>query len=248
MKILHYVLILILAGNCNGKSSTENTEKENPVVLEKVLVFTKTEGFRHKSIEKGVELLKSQGNENDFEVTHTEDASVFNNDNLKDYKLVVFLSTTGDILNEGQQEAFKTFINNGGGFVGIHAATDTEYDWPWYGQLVGGYFESHPQTQEAIINLVKGDHPSTQHLSDTWTRTDEWYNFKNLNQNTTTLLNLDESSYEGGKNGENHPIAWFHEFDGGRVFYTGLGHTKESYDEDDFKKHLLGGIFYALGR
>lgn len=248
MKFVTLLISITLLINCNQKATNETPGENNPIQTEKVLVFTKTEGFRHNSIEDGVALLKTQAGSNNFEVTHTEDASVFNDNNLRDYKLVIFLSTTGNILNDNQQEAFKKFINNGGGFVGVHAATDTEYDWPWYGQLVGGYFESHPQTQEATIQIVKNDHPSTQHLSSTWTRTDEWYNFKDLNQSTTTLLNLDETSYEGGNNGDNHPIAWFHEYDGGRVFYTGLGHTKESYEEEAFKQHLLGGIFYALNR
>jgi hypothetical protein len=167
---------------------------------------------------------------------------------LKNYKLVVFLSTTLDVLNDAQQKAFESYIKNGGAYLGIHAAADTEYDWPWYGKMVGGYFVSHPAQQKAKIDVVDKTHPSTAHLSDVWMHFDEWYNYKELNPDVHVLLNLDESSYEGGTNGKNHPIAWYHEFDGGRVFYTGLGHTETSYDEPEFRQHLLGGITWCLKR
>ena len=135
--------------------------------------------------------------------------------------------------------------------MGIHAASDTEYGWPWYGKLVGAYFTSHPNdpnVREAKMNVVNREHPSTVHLKDTWVRNDEWYNYENINPDMNVLIYLDETSYEGGTNGDNHPIAWYQEFDGGRVFYTGGGHTNESYDEPDFQKHLVGGINYCLGR
>ena len=216
-----------------------------------ILVFTKTAGYRHKSIEKGVSTLVDLGDKNGFVITHTEDASAFHSENLAKYDVVVFLSTTMDVLNEQQEEAFQTYINNGGSFMGIHAATDTEYDWPWYGKLVGAYFESHPNdpnVRKANMEVVDRQHPSTSHLPDIWERNDEWYNFKNINPDIKVLIKLDESSYEGGTNGAYHPISWHHEFDGGRVFYTGGGHTEESFDEADFQQHLLGGIYYCLGR
>jgi type 1 glutamine amidotransferase len=216
-----------------------------------VLVFTKTNGYRHASIEKGVATLKSLGLKNNFVISHSEDSLDFNPKNLKKYKAVVFLSTTLDVLGDEQQAAFEDYIKAGGSFMGIHAAADTEYEWPWYGKLVGAYFESHPSNpnvREAVIDVVDTRNGSTEFLSDTWTRTDEWYNYKNINPDIKVLMKLDESTYEGGTNGANHPIAWFHEFDGGRSFYTGGGHTKESFDERDFQKHLLGGILYCLGR
>lgn len=213
-----------------------------------VLVFTKTNGYRHESIEKGVETIKALGLTNNFVVTHTEDSLQFNTKNLKKYKAVVFLSTTMDVLGDGQQEAFEKYIQGGGAFMGIHAAADTEYGWPWYGELVGAYFLSHPKQQKAKIDVLDRNHPSTAHLADIWMHFDELYNYKNINPDIKVLMKLDESSYEGGKNGDNHPIAWYHEFDGGRAFYTGLGHTEESYDDPKFRRHLLGGITYCLGR
>ncbi len=216
-----------------------------------ILVYTKTMGYRHKSIEKGVETLRALGKKNNFEITQTEDSLQFNLKNLKKYQLVVFLSTTLDVLGTPGQEALKSYIEQGGSFMGIHAAADTEYEWPWYGKLVGAYFESHPNNpnvRQAKMDVVDKMHPSTEHLEDEWTRSDEWYNYKNINPNLKVLILLDETSYEGGTNDDFHPIAWYHEFDGGKAFYTGGGHTEESFDEPAFQQHLLGGINYCLGR
>jgi type 1 glutamine amidotransferase len=167
---------------------------------------------------------------------------------LKKYDAVIFLSTTGDVLNDEQQEAFQKFIHSGKGFVGVHAATDTEYDWPWYNQLVGAYFKSHPKQQEAMLNIIDATHASTQHLPAKWKRFDEWYNFKSIQNGLHVLITIDEKSYTGGENGDVHPMAWYHDFDGGRAFYTALGHTNESYADPLYLQHLLAGIQYAINR
>jgi type 1 glutamine amidotransferase len=132
--------------------------------------------------------------------------------------------------------------------MGIHGASSTEYEWDWYGKMIGGYFDGHPEPQEATLIVHDNMHLSTQHLSETWKRFDEWYNFKQLNPSVSVLMKLDETSYKGGKNGANHPIAWYHEYDGGRAFYTGLGHTDAAYDDPDFRQHLLGAIEWCLKR
>jgi len=220
-------------------------------IPELVMVFTKTEGFRHQNIKKGVASLRALGRENGFIVLQSEDSGDFTPQNLKNYKLIVFLNTTGDIFNKSQQDAFEQYIKSGGSFMGIHAATDTEYEWPWFGQLVGAYFDGHPSNpnvRNATMQVLDNTHPSTVHLSGLWKRTDEWYNFKNLNPQVSVLLNLDETSYEGGTNGKNHPIAWYHELQGGRVFYTGGGHTEEAFDEPKFREHLLGAMEWCMGR
>ena len=213
----------------------------------KILVFHKTNGWYHESIPTGVKTFKELGRENGFAVTATEDAQHFSEGGLEKFKLVVFLNTTGDVLNEEQQKAFENYMNNGGNFFGIHSAADTEYDWPWYGKLVGAYFVNHPAVQEAEVQVVKKDHPTVAHLPESWKRTDEWYNYKEINPNIEVLMLLNEASYEGGENENYHPIAWFRELDGGgKAIYTGGGHTKESYDEEGFKEHLLKSIFFAI--
>lgn len=215
---------------------------------DRILLFHKTAGFYHKSIPAGVEALKELGRENNITVDASDDSTLFTVENLKKYRAIVFLSTTGDILNSSQQDALQQYIRGGGGFVGIHAAADTEYDWPWYNQLVGAYFKSHPKPQSATVVVVDKSHPSTQHLPDKWTRSDEWYNYKSIVPGLKVLCKLDETSYQGGQNGDEHPIAWYRDFDGGRSFYTGGGHTDETFREPEFLQHLLGGIQYAMGK
>lgn len=213
-----------------------------------VLVFSKTNGYRHGSIPAGINAIRQMGEKNRFLVDDTEDSLAFTDENLAKYKAVIFLNTTGDVLGTAQQRALENFINKGGGFVGVHAAADCEYDWPWYVKLVGASFLSHPDQQTARLVVKNKKHRSTRHLPDIWTRKDEWYNFKNINPDLNILITIDESSYTGGKNGDVHPMAWYHEYDGGRAFYTELGHTTESYGEPEYLDHLLGGIKYALKR
>jgi type 1 glutamine amidotransferase len=214
----------------------------------KVLVFSKTAAFRHSSIDDGVSALRGLGAANDFTVDATEDAKAFTSDNLAKYKAVVFLSTTGDVLDSAQQDAFEKYIRGGGGYVGVHAAADTEYGWPFYGKLVGAWFDSHPAQQNAEVKVEDRAHPATAHLGATWERLDEWYNYRTNPRSTAHVLaSLDESSYSGGKMSGDHPITWCQNYEGGRSFYTGLGHTDESYAEPAFQKQLLGGIRWAAG-
>lgn len=221
----------------------------------RILVFSKTAGFYHNSIPDGMAAIQSLGAKNGFLVDTTRDASFFNEDSLKKYAAVVFLSTTGDVLDHYQEAAFERYIQAGGGFVGIHAAADTEYDWGWYGRMVGGYFLDHPgitdtfpNVQEGVLHVVDKQHAATKSLPDPWKRTDEFYSYKKRNEDVHVLMTIDEKTYNGGKNGDNHPMSWYHEYDGGRAFYTALGHTKESYTEEAFLQHLLGGIQYAIGK
>ncbi len=233
--LLFFFSLLFFLSSCS--------EKKQP----KVLVFSKTAGFRHTSIGAGKTAIQKLGKENGFLVDTTENSELFTEENLKQYASVIFLNTTGDVLDYVQQADFERYIQSGGGFVGVHSAADTEYDWIWFGKLIGGYFNGHPEIQDAEIKVLDKNHPSTKMLPDTWSRTDEWYNYKSLNGAVNALLNLDETTYEGGTNGEDHPIAWYHEYDGGRAFYTGGGHTDESYSEPLFLQHLLGGIQYTMG-
>ncbi|AIJ11675.1 glycosyl hydrolase [Streptomyces lividans] len=213
-----------------------------------VLVFSKTAGFRHSSIDDGITALRDLGTANNFTVDATEDAQKFTSANLAPYEAVVFLSTTGDVLNDAQQSAMEQYIEDGGGYVGIHAAADTEYDWPFYEGLAGALFHSHPAVQQATVRVEDRAHDATAHLGDTWQRTDEWYNYRaNPRSTAHVLASLDESSYSGGNMNGDHPIAWCKDYEGGRAFYTGGGHTDESYTDPAFRRHLLGGIRWAAG-
>lgn len=215
----------------------------------KVLVFAKTAGFHHNSIATAIPAIIKLGQENKFSVDTTTDAAKFTEQNLKQYAAVIFLSTTGDVLNDEEQAAFEKYIQSGKGFVGVHAATDTEYGWPWYNKLVGAYFLGHPKQQEAVINVVDSSFIATKGLPKEWKRFDEWYNFKDYHwDNVHVLLTIDETSYTGGANGGYHPMSWYHSYDGGRAFYTELGHTDESYADPLYLGHLLGGIKYAIGK
>lgn len=245
--IPHKLLAVLLCLLVLGCSSVHPVE-QSPSREASILVFYKTAGFYHQSIPDGLKALQKLGSENRIQVDTTKDAGRFTTEGLKKYDAVVFLNTTQNVLDTVQQAAFEQYIRSGKGFVGIHAATDTEYQWPWYNKLVGAYFSSHPKIQDARIQVVNKKHPSTSFLPDVWQRKDEWYNFKDINPGITVLANLDEQSYKGGTNGANHPIAWYHQFDGGRAWYTAGGHTSESYSEPLFLQHILGGLEYAIGR
>jgi type 1 glutamine amidotransferase len=214
---------------------------------DRLLVFSKTAGFRHQSIPDGIKALREiLGGR--YEIDASEDSAVFTADNLKRYRAVVFLSTTGDILNDEQQKAFEGYIRAGGGYAGVHAAADTEHTWPWYGDLVGAYFKTHPEIQPATIKVEDRTHRSTRMLPAEWRRTDEWYVYnRNPRGRVRVLASLDDSTIKGATMDGDHPIAWFHEFQGGRSWYTGGGHTSESFTEDLFRKHLEGGILWAAG-
>lgn len=218
-----------------------------PIPKPKILVFTRTAGFHHTSIPAGIKAIVKLGKENNFDVDTTSDAEKITESNLKKYNAVVFLSTTGALLTAAERNDFERYIQAGGAYVGIHAAADAEYDWHWYGRLVGGYFASHPQIQPALLKVIDKTHISTKHLPDEWKRTDEWYNYKALNKDVHVLITIDENSYTGGINGTAHPMAWYHDFDGGRAWYTALGHTGESYADPLYLKHILGGILWAIG-
>ena len=216
--------------------------------LPRILVFSRTMGFRHQSIPDGIRAIGDLGTGR-WSVDATEDPAAFTVDNLRRYRAVVFLSTTGNVLDDAQQKAFEEYFRAGNGWVGIHAAADTEYDWPWYGKLVGAWFKGHPRNQQATVNVEDRTHRSTAMLPAEWKRLDEWYSFRsNPRSDVHVLASLDEKTYDPEKVAMgDHPIAWYHDFDGGRAWYTALGHTKESYSETLFLQHVREGIEWAAG-
>jgi type 1 glutamine amidotransferase len=226
--------------------SSSNNQADNSY---QILIFYKTVESRHKSIEVAVSAVDSMAKVEGFLTISTDDAEYITENNLQKFKVVIFLNTSGDVLSLDQQQAFQKYIHAGGGFVGIHGATNTEYQWEWYGRLVGAYFKDHPKIQAATIKIIDRNHPSTAHLPPSWNRTDEWYNWRELpdTSKVKVLAILDESTYHGGIHGNFHPFCWCQEFEDGRSWYTAGGHTQESYSEYLFLKHILGGIRYSAG-
>lgn len=226
--------------------TTTTTEEAPPFG---VLVFHRTEGFRHESIEAGIAAIEGIGADHGFSVDATEDPSVFTGGGLAGYQVVVFLSTTGDVLDADHEAAMEGFVQSGGGFVGVHAAADTEYEWPWYEELVGAYFQSHPEPQEATLRVVAQGHPIVADMPETFSRFDEWYDFRSQpGDDVTVLVTIDETTYQGGTMGEPHPISWAHDSLGGRSFYTAIGHTVESFTDPIVLAHLRNGILWAARR
>ncbi|WP_433633076.1 ThuA domain-containing protein [Halomicrococcus sp. NG-SE-24] len=233
---------------------------KKPSLEVNILVFSATAGYRHKNIEYGVQQLKAlkdriateTGADSVTIETIPQDASAFpsNASELEQYDTIVWFNTTGDVLNADQQAAFEQYIQNGGGYAGIHAAADTEYDWSFYGDMLGGaYFADHPAVQEAEVNVTDKTHPSTEHLPDRWTATDEWYDYaENPRGDVHVLASVNEDSYTGATmSRSDHPIAWCRKYRGGRAWYTGRGHTEDAFDEDAFLEHILGGILWSGG-
>jgi type 1 glutamine amidotransferase len=243
-----------LGGKAEGKQSKRFS----------ALIFSKTAAFRHtECIPQGTVAIAQMAARRGFEVDATENANLFTDENLAKYDVVIFLCTTGDVLNASQQAAFERFIKAGGGYAGIHSASDTEYDWAWYGGLVGAYFRDHPgvpgvnqQFQTATMTVEDRHTAATRRLGDTWTREEEWYNFRtNPRPDVHVLLSVDESTYDprgysvpgGSPPMGDHPISWCHDYDGGRSFYTALGHRGVYWEEPLLLAHVLGGIEMAAG-
>jgi len=234
-----HLILLCALGLCWSCSTKEK----------RILVFSKTSGYRHESIGSGKTALLQWGIQNKCRVDTTENAEMFSEDSLKKYSAVVFLSTTGDVLNQFQQNEFMRYIQAGGGFVGIHAAADTEYEWWWYGKLLGAWFKSHPHQQKVnVLRQPVKEGWINLKAPEPWERFDELYNYKKIDPDINVLFKLDESSYKGGENNGDHPIIWYHDFDGGRSFYTGFGHTNESYSDSVFMNQLSDGLNYAIGK
>ncbi len=241
MKNLIVIVLMAAFGwQCAGGHSAKQA---------KMLVFSKTKGFRHASIAQGKKMFLEMAPELGVVVDTSEDASLFTANNLKQYKTVVFLNTTGNMLDDAQQLAFEKYIQSGGRFLGIHAAADTEYDWPWYNKLVGAYFESHPKPQKLDYIVTDAKHPAVSFWYPKVNRLEEIYNYKSVQRDIIKVVLLaDEKTYQGGKMPDWHPAAWYHEYDGGRAFYTALGHHPETFADADFRKHIKGALQWLWQR
>jgi hypothetical protein len=219
-----------------------------------VAVFSKTAGWHHESILEGVTAVRTLGKQHNFEVFWSEDPKrIFTDEAIAKYKVVMFLLTTGDVLNDEQQAVFERFIKHGGGYVGVHSASDTEYQWPWYNKMLGHMFRTHPVIQSAMVNVEDSNFPGMERFPSRFLTTEEWYEFDaSRSPGLHYLLSVDESTYEPSAQRRKematvplHPIAWYQEYDGGRAFYTALGHLPATYSDQQFLHHLFGGIYWA---
>ncbi len=219
-----------------------------------VLIFAEDDGYHLDNIPTVIEAFKSLSRQHSFGLEWAMDPEIFTSEDMAEFDVVVFLNADGDPFSEEQRAGFKKFINEGGGYVGIHGASTTKDKWPWYDQLVGRVFTDHPPVQTGILKVVEPDFPATWHLKKKWMWTDEWYNFSKAKvDDLNILLQVDESSYDVGMGygnpesamGDFHPIAWYHEFDGGRAFYSALGHIPESFQDKNHLDFLYGGIYWA---
>ena len=246
------VLIVLLSYAC-GNPRLKTSDTENPLnetaASARLLFFSKTAAFRHESIPSGLAALQRIAQQSNWQWVATERSTIFHPDSLPRFDAIVLLNTTGDVFDDAQQEALRRYVRAGGALVGIHAATDTAHDWPWYQKAMAAKFDSHPAPQEARLIVRRDqDHPATRHLPAEWRVYDEWYYFAApVGDYVTPLLFLDRESITGGKSSTGqHPLCWYHEYDGGRVFYTALGHTEAIYQNPAYLQHLQGAIDWAL--
>ena len=248
---MRYVLrlLLILAGAATLADSAA-WAGEKP----RVLIFSKSTGYRHGSIEAGVAALKALGARAGMTMIASEDADIFSTDGLKGVDAIILLSNTSgkDPASEwftGQRRAaFEAFVHRGGGVVGIHAAADSHYNWPWYGRMIGGRFQRHPKgTPEGTVTVVDPKHPAMKGLAPVTRHVDEWYYYDDYDPRLHILATVDPASI-GEADVNPNPAAWSHEFEGGRVFYTALGHTDESFQDPWFLKQLENGLNWVMKR
>lgn len=232
----------------------------------KVLLITETAGWHHESISNGIVAIHELAATHNFMVSRQQNAQEITEERLQEFDAVIFLNTSHDIFNNEEQIAFQKFIQSGKGYVGIHAASDTEYGWPWYTKLVGRMFHIHPEQQTAKLKIIDHNFPGLEHFPSTLLFTDEWYEFgEEMVDDLHYLIELDEKSFDpnvtwkdrdvdangkmmdrvGKGMGDFHPISWYHEFDGGRSFFTAMGHKEKVYENPWFLSHLYGGIYYA---
>jgi uncharacterized protein len=252
MKIKILLIHLFLSISSFMCAQEQKSEFEAPVGI---LVFSGTSGFRHESISTGVKMLYELSASQKWTITATESPALFNDEVLRNMDVVVFLNPSGDVLNNDQQASFERFMKRGKGMIGIHSAADFEYDWPFYAQLIGAHFKSHPPSQEATVLFESYDHPAMKPFKGmkSYTTFDEWYTFRtNPRSDVNVLATLDESSIKKADNDEwkmgDHPLIWWQETNGMRSFYTGFGHTHEAFQDQKIIDHIKNAINWAAKR
>jgi type 1 glutamine amidotransferase len=248
MKCFSYVCASLAVALGVGGCASGTVTSDAGVLHPDLVLYTRTLGFRHESIPAAVAAMRDLAGRDGLTVLVTEDPATFTADHLRGVRAVVFLNTTGEVLEAPGQAALQAYVRGGGAFLGIHSAADTGHAWPWYLELLGAEFVRHPAIQTATLLRQEELHPATASLPDRWARSDEWYDFRDSPRGRVhVLLAIDETSYQGGGMGGDHPMAWCHEFEGGRSAYTALGHTVESWSEPLFLAHVRGALRWVAG-
>ncbi len=219
-----------------------------------VLVLAVPEKWHRACIPVAQKSFEQMARLHQFGLTWSTEAAALEGD-LKKYAVIVFLNTPSEALSDAQRRQFEAYVHGGGGWVGVHMAVATKREWPWYERLAGRSFRIHPYVQTAVLHVTDRNFPATMPVPDRWIWTDEWYEFDDaLVPDLHVVLTVDETTYDPKKiwpdqhaegMGANHPIAWYHLFEGGRSFVTALGHIPEAYQDPTFLAHLYGGIYWA---
>ena len=246
LKNLIIVLFLMINAGIFAQETAKKLPSEQTPAL---LIFTAVEDPKkaHKVTSFAAETIVQLAQNDNFMIEITDDSNIFTEQNLPGFAAIIFLNTRGNVLDEKQQSALQKYIRGGGGAAVIHAAMLAEENWEWFRALLGTQFKNHPAIQPGKLINAAPEHKVNHGLPESWMHSDEWYNYTAVPKNVTVLLNVDESTYQGGIHGENHPIAWCHEYDGGRIFYTALGHTNESWTNQLFLQHVFNGIRFVTG-
>ncbi len=234
--------LFLIAGCSAGSTPTSPT----PTTSVRVLMLTATAGFRHDSITAARQVMSTLGIGNSFTVTATEDVSSITASSLASHQVLMVALTSGELpFSAAQKTAILSFVEDGGGFIGVHSATDTLYEWPDYGRLIGAYFLEHPWTQPGTVIVESQAHPATAGLGDRFAIREEFYTFReNPRPRVQVLLRLDAASVAAAGD---YPLAWAHAFGRGRVYYNALGHFDETWRDPRFQRQLAGAIRWASG-
>jgi type 1 glutamine amidotransferase len=254
MRVLLRLLAILLGGLAlvgGGAGASAAWAKEAP----RVLIFTYSTGYRHASIEPGVIALQAMGKKMGVTMVTSADPAVFSTEGLKGVQAIILISNTSkktdptsEWLTGSKRDALQAFVHRGGGIVGIHAAADSHYNWPWYGRMIGGYFQRHPKgTPEGIVTVFDPKHPVMKGVAPVSRHVDEWYYYEDYDPRLHLLATVDPGSL-GEADVNPNPVAWVHEFEGGRVFYTAMGHTDESYRDPWFLRQLENGLNWVMRR
>jgi len=249
--VLFFLVVIHLTAQPNNKVNWKNI---------KVLIYTKNgKGYVHENIPSAIACFKKLGQQYGFQTVATEDPAMFTKDNLKQYSIIVFTSTNNDVFDTDEQRmAFREYIEAGGGFVGVHSVVGTERNWPWFKMLLGGTFAWHPKFQKYTLRVIDAEHPSMAGLPKVWEKEDECYFQKELYPGIKTVMvhdisTLDQSEAEkikanAGSYATLYPAAWYHNYDGGTVWITALGHDKKDYEDPTFVKHIFQGLAYVANQ